>query len=788
LSNTTPNDTTKQELQNTTPSGNAPRRRLATAEAAAAIYQTFDLADTDAALSRAILQGMIDGNPPYKQAELDELGLGDMVNVNFLTMRANLDARAAAAHELFIEVPTLLECQPKITADDSPDAFTYCSIIAEEFTQLLRDWPEFLPSMDRVIRESDAFGVGFLLWPDEYDWQFKAYRRANLRFDPHADVAIDKNDVVMCKDEYDAGTLYDIMQDEALATKRGWKVANVKKLLVDTFITGQSDKDEEYQGSTWESLQTMCRNNDKGFQEKQFAKVRVVHQLVREVAPGGKISHYIIPETESHQVFLYEAHDRFERMDHVAWWLPYNYGNGYIASVRGVASYMAPHDDLSNRFLGRVFDAGFLSAGFIMQPTTQGDLSRLQFVQHGPYTILPPDLKLHQSTFSPQIAPLIQLRSVSEDVMKNNTGTYRQHSEGLDGTEVQKTARQVIEETSKEARYEKAAIAHRYTLLDNLYRELMRRVLRKEYLDGEAKHANKELAKEFVARCKKRGVPVKYLNNWDKNFRVAATRALGLGSLGVKYDITNQLMSARDGMDEAGRHAVLRDWVAVRVGQGNVDKYVPPMNRDATPGNQHSIAQLENNDMMEGSSVTVGQDQRHAHHLAVHLPLIQQIVEAVESGQPLQDPATLARGLQQLLPHSGQHIQALAPDQTRAAFVKEAMQLLQIGEQTLKRLVRIAEQQAAQAQAEAEAQAAAQQGDQDREFMQKVGEANRKLALEEANQDSLHRMRERKTDEALDQKREDAKHRRELEAEAQAAELRQNAELHAAKLAQARAK
>ena len=82
-------NTEELELQTVTATGGAVSRRLATPAAARSVYQS--MLDEDmrgGAKHRAIIQGMIDGNPPYRDSELKELGLGHVNNVNFLTMRA----------------------------------------------------------------------------------------------------------------------------------------------------------------------------------------------------------------------------------------------------------------------------------------------------------------------------------------------------------------------------------------------------------------------------------------------------------------------------------------------------------------------------------------------------------------------------------------------------------------------------------------------------------------------------------------------------------------------------
>lgn len=779
----TVDDTKATDLQTTTPQGTPSMRRLATPAAARSLFNR--MVDEDmrgGAQHRAIIQGMIDGNPPFSDEVLEEMGMGNSINVNFLTMRANLDARAGAGHELFAEVPSIIDCKPLKVLHNEPEVVHNCSIIAEEFTDLVTLWDGFLPAMEMVWRNCDAYGIGVCAWPDPWDWRPQSFQRGNLLVDPQASVEVDKNDFVMIRDELSVHDLFIKTQDPDTSRARGWKVQSLKDLIVRVFHAkeGTSD-DDQYQRSTWESIQQAARNNDPYYQSQQFDKVRVVHILVREVSGDQKVSHLIIPELGSCDYFIFEGLDQYDRMSHVLWWMPYNYGDGYVRSVRGVASYMIQHDDLSNRFLCRIFDAGFLSASLLLQPQTPMDMSRLQFMQMGPYTIVPSELNIRQSTFQPQISPLLQLRSVSEQVMKNNTGTFRQHSESV-GREAEKTARQVAEEANKEARFEKAAIAARYTHLDKLYREIFRRATSKEILDsGNVEYPGAREAKAFIQRCEDRGVPREFITNWQKNFRVSAYRAVGMGSLGVKYDITGQILNMSGSFDELGKREALREAVAARVGYRHVDRFVPTLDRDQNSSNEHSIAMLEFNDIEEGSEVVVGSDQLHKIHIMVFLQRLYPLMEAALAGQPTPDPVRDFRTMQLAVQHIAQHAQYLMQDPRQKEFidtqlkpilqkVSEAMQVL---EQSAKQVLKAQQQQQQQQEAQL---ANAEKIQQDRELEAKIFEIQRKYEVEAMKQQSLNSMRAAKTEEQMAIARHKAEEDIKRKAEKQAAEIRINAE------------
>ena len=210
----------------------------------------------------------------------------------------------------------------------------------------------------------------------------------------------------------------------------------------------------------------------------------------------------------------------------------------------------------------------------------------------------------------------------------------------------------------------------------------MRRLCNKEVLSDKDVDIGLK-ARAFFERCLARGVPKEFIFDWAKRFRVTAFRSIGLGSLGVKYDITNQLLGASASFDEAGKREAMRDWVAVRVGYKNADKYVAPVDRDSIASNETSIAMLEFNDVEEGSQVVVGTDQTHKLHIDV---LSATFHFCRPSSGPVGDPqkayrtAVLACG-------TSQHPAGHRADKRYEAYVKQVAVMRQAG-----RLVNILEQ------------------------------------------------------------------------------------------------
>lgn len=786
--------TTEEKIETVTASGKPVRERIGSIQVARTVYDEMKKAMLETAKRRARLKGLIDGNPPYDPVMVEELALSYMTNVNFLEARAILDQKAAAFFELFFEVPTLVQVRMVLPVADV-SATTWCDIIAEEFSKMLLDWRGFLVNMDKARRESDAYGLGVMLWRDEWDWRPKAFSCGNFIPDAMATLDLDELPMFCLRDRVSAGDLYRwAVEDEARGVDEGWNPTAVKKLLTRLYNdqTGSDAEADVTQTSDWEAIQQRIRNAEPMTQLREFNQVKVVHLCVRET-DTGEVSHYIFSEdipTESNDGFLYRMPRRFKHMSNVLWWLPYNNGDDYLKSVRGLASMIEHHCDLSNRFLGRVFDAGFMTASLLLQPNTAADLDKLQLIRMGVVTVVPPGVQCVQSSFQPQIAPLTQLRTLSTDIMRNNTGVWKAHPEiltGQDSSQPSKTARQVAEEAAKEARVEKSGIAYDYDHVEKLYREMFRRATNQEYLNSSAGYSGQEEARQFVRRCVMRGVPLEALTTKGV-FDIYATRAIGMGSWSVKLDISRQILDIRPLLDEQGQINATRDFISVRAGYQNVDRYRPLVNRDKIPSNEMSVAMLENNDTANGQPVVAGSDQTHMIHVPVHArPVAQAMQVVVETkGEGIDIPKALAI-LQGGGAHIEEHLKYLAQDPARKDIVTQLTRFLKAVAALIKFLQ--GKQQklaAADAKAQQDQQAQldeAQQILQNRELILGKYEIDKKMEIEAYKQQSLNQMRAEKTAEQMGISKARAQADVALKAQRQAADIEVQARVADAKIA-----
>lgn len=780
------NDEPSYDVLTATEDGYPVRRRVTHVDAAQSLYERMKTDDEAGDASRrAWLKGMINGEPPYDEEELRQLGLANITNVNFMVLRANLDARAASGHELFVDVPSLIEITPRgLTGQTLIEANSWSQAIAEEWTRVVRSWRGFLPAMDLMWRDSDAYGLGVGIFDDPWDWRIKAIHRGSVFVLPDAKVALDENDIICVESTYSVNDLFRFAEAAEASNATGWNAKEIRKLLGRLKSLGSSStyNDREYGVSNEEAANQRRMNNDAAYQLSQFDTISVRHLFIREAEADGKISHMIFARDCAD--FLYKKYDEYKTMTDVFWWLPYTFGDGYIRSVRGVASYMAQHEDLNNRTLCHAFDSTFLSSSLILQPRSTMGGAKADISQVGPFTLLAPEYDAIQTSFAPRVGDLLQINAVSENVMQNKTGTWSKFP--MNAADLpQKTAAQVANEQSHEARFEKAEIALRLQHFDMLYATMLERMLRKGYSKGKP---GGEFVEDFISAVLARGVPEEYLRGIGELYTVRSYRAIGFGSIAVKLDITQQLLNASGMLDSAGRKQALFEWVAARVGYASATRFVAPVDRDQLTVNETSIAVLEWNDATEGHEVVVGEDQNHIIHCTVFMQKLQQIAQHVQAvsqagpngpmaGQvPKFDPDAYYRAIQAGTQHIQQHVSVIQNDQRYQQFVEQVVQFIQqVVAPTAKALEQvIAQRDQMLADQQAEQQALVEGATNNVKTMEaqaKLEKTRSDIELAARKLDSLNEMRRMKTEEQLSLNREKAYNAAALQREKLAADI-----------------
>jgi hypothetical protein len=677
-----------QNLETISELGKAPKSRLKDAKAAYGIYRRLLDADLIASSQRVKVQAMLDGEAPYNSETLRNLGQSYRSNLNFLEAQADLEYALSAYSDLVNGVPQL--AMIKTSFGDDTQRGVYSQIISEEFDRVLRkDWDEFFYNQQRLSHEFVAYGVGFAFFEDDTDWRWKV---AGLKdfFVPRGVAASDTRFEFCCaRRSYYAHELYQYIKDPKVAREVGWDVDETRRAIINAVPVDTAGVRLD-----WEEIQVMLKDNDLSLSYARSAEIQTVHYYIQEF--DGTITHAIGLRDGSNLNFLYRKDSRFSTINEALVLFTYGIGtNGTLHSIRGLGYKVYPHIQVTNRLRNAIIDSTLLSTSLMIQPQTMDDLANLTVAYNGPMAIIPPNLNIVDRTEPNLASNALPIAQELTMVRRNNTGSYAPQS--VDSGSGDRTATEVNAQLEKEAVLSTQAQNFYYVPWGKLLREQFRRLARINWKQDEP---GAKIALLFHKRLKDRGVPLKAL---EKVYDITPQKAVGYGSAQARLLAFNEFMQMLPLLDETGRANVIRDRVAVRVGYDQVDRYAPSKLVAPRLPIDSKIAELENDSMQSGRSVTVQPNENHAVHLQVHGMDAVRFLQALQQNAVPEIEAFKYLSLQ--TPHMSQHMQAIQGDKTREVQLGQYKDILNKMNQAVQSLGnKIAKDQRDQQQAMAKAQ------------------------------------------------------------------------------------
>lgn len=269
-----------------------------------------------------------------------------------------------------------------------------------------------------------------------------------------------------------------------------------------------------------------------------------------------------------------------------------------------------------------------------------------------------------------------------------------------------------------------------YASWTRLLREVVRRVVTTKKRDG--------AIKDFFDRCAKRGVPEQFITSLDVD-RTKAVRSIGNGSHANRMLALRELQGISGQFDDVGRRNLTRDIVSTRVGHDLADRYVPA-DVEKRPTVDVKIALFENQQLQEGNNIPVISNELHGTHLEIHVPVLQQLMQALDEGQA--DPMQVLPMLQSFYQHISDTAQLAAGDPALEAAVNNARQILQYAEEainnTMKAVQKMQRDQMQQQGIEGEQAESMQQDAKMQEHQVKMQIAQEKAELDMAIKQKKH--------------------------------------------------
>jgi len=645
--------------------------RLKDVKSALSIFRTLFKADEKSAVNRARVDAMFDGAAPYNQGNLTTSGQGLKTNLNFGEAQRLLDISLSAYVDLYSSLEKLVEV--KGTIGERAEVAPLEDIVANELTHLMRSWPEFHSAYLRLCTTFIKHGVSISYFDSPDDWKFRVGGFTDILIPRQTPASEECIDIAIGRREYLLHELHAFIKNEEAATKVGWDVDEVKRVIKNNATT--TGRGASSNGlNEFEALQSELKNNDI-YSGIQNPTVSVLHYWVKEM--DGSVSHYISCENTPKE-FMYKKVSRYGSAEQAYVMFTYGVGsNGTYHSIRGLGQRIFSHIQTSNRLRCQQIDGAMLASAVMIQPENQRSLDELQFTYYGAYAVLSPNVRIVEKAI-PNLGTAVQpaLQDITQQ-LQLNTDTVSTY--GPNQGSPYRNQMQVASDIDITSRLSGASLNLFYGSWTRLLKEVVRRIVTTKKKD--------KAITDFYARCAKRGVPEQFIKTLDLD-RTIAVRSIGSGSRADRVASLRELQGLQGQFDEVGRRNLTRDIVATRVGHDLADRYVSA-NEEKRPTVDVKIAFFENQQLQEGQDVPVIDNELHGTHLEVHVPVLNQIIQAINEGQA--DPMQVLPTLQSFYKHISDTAQLAAGDPTLEPLVNDTKQVLQYAEEAINNTMKAAQ-------------------------------------------------------------------------------------------------
>ena len=693
------------DLQGIPEEGELPQKRLKDARTGREIFVQLRDADATNAKTRAKVQAMFDGSPPYDPAQLAKSQQSYRCNLNFGEAESLLEYAMSGYVDLLNSVEDLVHTPT--TWGEPNEREHYTSILSHEITRTLREWPQFYFNFLHLCTQFVGHGLGIGHFEDRFDWRFRAAGQSDFLIPRGSMASEDEMEVACARRTYPLHEIWSKIRDAQSAGDAGWNVEATRKALSKCTDSASASRFE------FEKMETELKNND-WLSSARATTITLLHLWVKEF--DGTVTHCIVTEKDGCDEFLYCGEGFLGSMQQGFVMFPYGMGtNAHYHGIRGLGYKIFSSIQVSNRLRSQLVDGAMLASSVMLQPGSETDFSNVALTYFGAYAVVAPGM-----TVVPQATPNFQnsVIPVLNDMgtqLQQRTGQYTTQSVFNTGQE--RTRFEVSAHLEAAAKLSVTALNLFYQPWDRLVREIVRRMVRPDYVKDEPGGE----AIEFLRyRLQLAGVPLEAFHGIDVD-NVRAVRSVGAGSPAARTVSLGNLREIMSVFDPVGRHNLLRDTTVAEVGSTQADRYIK---RDPGPRLpvDAKIAMLENDALVSGRAIEVMPEELHLVHIEEHLKALGQFIEQEQQGAPIEELVPNMMALYEHLTAHMEYVQGDVTMQEQVATYRQSLQ--QAGEiiaNGMKRLAKLQREQQAAGPAE---------GDAGGEPMQAAGPADTELKMQ----------------------------------------------------------
>ncbi len=665
------------------PDGEPPECRMRRADRVQDFVQQLINAATKRDKVFALVDGLVDGNPPYNPKTLRDAGTKGRCNANWGTGRAYWESAAGSFYDLSAEAPGTVEISTSFGNDETRVVYSReISRQADVAFAQNKSWDHY---RQFSLSEMVLHGYGPMFWDNAQACFPRAIASRQLLIPDETPSDVDRWEIAAIPFNYYPPELYKFIIDEKAAAIIGWNPDFVK--LVIQHAMDQKTASPRNQDWTWYQNE-LKQNAYDYFNNMKVCKL--AHVFWREFPKrgeyNGRITHAIVerqPSTSTPIDFLFLDVGRYENFYQAINPIYFDCGReGLHHTTTGLGVKMFSACEYENRMLCNLFDKAS-APKVVFRPSTAEAATKFQLATFSDWGLVPPGTEVMQMPIQGFLSDGLAMYRTSSDLMRSNLSQYRQQVQP-DKPGNPDTATEVRANAVAQSALGNTTFAKHYIQLDLLYAEIVRRLCNLNSSDP--------CAKDFQSRCKKAGVPKECFGRIES---VSAVRVVGQGSPFIRQSVTQSLLAIVSRLPETGQQNLIDDFIASHAGQAAVGRYTTSRKAASTiEGDQHERAANQVANAKVGMMPTFSPSQNPLIFATTFLQAASQSLESLQQGG---NPVEVVQFLNTIGPGIALHIQRMSGDPTRAAIAmnlgKQAERIGAIADQ-LK--AKIAEQAKAQ--------------------------------------------------------------------------------------------
>jgi hypothetical protein len=659
--------------------GNAPKRRIATAQAGLTAYYQMREIERRRDLRFNAIAGIFAGFPPVPPELMEEMGMADFPNFNTKQFQAKISAytdnwnaiNAAGSH--WFEV--------KLKHDNAMEAKRRSDLVTQYFNEALKKWEggedNFVAGRHYIVNSATRdtqmglFGIGVAHFCDHIDFRWKVRPTRKVLVPEGTSLLLDNCPFLCIEDEMSVPDLW------AMRGKPGWNEEAIKSILyLNTFRQNQQTNMAE----TYAEWTERVRENDT-WTFSDWPLVKFVHLYVKEFgsnANKAEITHCILSDAvpalsnattddmkdrkKQAMSWLYEKEKVATRWNQIVIVFSDNAGpEGKWHGVKGFGDLIFDQCDDNNKLYNRAEAQAIVAGMLLFKGGTEQDRQKMSQIKVTPFGAMI-DLEIEQFQLRADTTNMVSMFQLGTSIMDTNSRQVPTNQETSRGEAP--TATQVNFDRADDAQFTTLQVDfYRATGLDCLGGEQYRRLAQPASKYPESWPGG-DVAKHFRECCEKAGIPEADLLKVES---VQANRNVGSGNMGLdvmKGDKLLTIATPGEGQKNAQKFIASALVGPATASAFVIDEVPPPNFEDVTINQENMCIQGGQTPQAFGSQphekhLVGGATQGHLPMLAEIEQLMNQMLEAglennVEAGDKL------FRALSAGIDHAGQHVKFLS--------------------------------------------------------------------------------------------------------------------------------